>query len=509
MWVAGDRQGGGRAPTRQGSPLSGSGAPVPAESIGRGAERWILALVTLTVLMVSAAGTILTIALPTVVREFDASALAASWMLLISSLISTSLLIICGRLADLLGRRGMFLSGLALFIASATGAGLAPNVEVLLAMLASEAVASSLLLCNTGAIVASIFTGARLHAAMGTYLAGVSVAGLLGPTIGGVMADRLGWEWVFWCQVPLGVVCLLIGMVALRHLPARAERRGTLDVLGATALAIALALFLLGLSMIQSQGLGAWQVWAAMAAFVTSIPVVVWIERRARDPIIPLVLFRSRDFSLANLAGLLSVMPRFTAAVLIGLYFQTVAGDSATQAGLKVVPLAVGVTIGSVTAGRFATRFGERVSAIASSGFTVLGLCGLLAAVELDARYAAIAAPLAVLGVSIGVFATINSSMIIGRAPDSEVGLVNGVRLTVMTVGGAIATAGGLSLATSTLPVGLRAAFYDATLEGRTHLADVKDGFMLAIVAMMIVALLSAAATAGMRDGTFGAYRQP
>ncbi|OLT35008.1 hypothetical protein BJF84_15780 [Rhodococcus sp. CUA-806] len=479
------------------APIEGvTEARIPPGMMGPSGERWVLALVTLTVLMVSATGTILTIALPTVVRHFNASTLSSTWLLLIPSLVSTSLLVVFGRLADNVGRRAMFIGGLALFTATAVAAGFAPNVQVLIGCLAAEAVASSMLLCNTGAIVASIFSGARLNYAMGIYLAGVSVAGLLGPTVGGFMADELGWQWVFWSQAPLGLVCLVIGLFRLRELPERAERDGATDALGALAVAVMLTLLLLGMSLIQSDGIESKRVGLALLGFLIAVPIVVWVERRAKDPIIPLELFRNREFRLANLAGLISVMPRFTAAALIGLYFQSVMGRSAMQAGLEIIPLPVGVTIGSVAASWFAKRMGERSAAVVSSVITVVGLCGLLPAMIYNLGYVAIAVPLVVLGVGIGVFATINSAMIIGRAPDTEVGVVNGVRLTVMTVGGTIATAGGLSIATSALPVDVRAQFYEASLEGENYLQSLNHGFVFAVIAMIAAAVLSALITA-------------
>jgi Na+/melibiose symporter-like transporter len=250
------------------------------------------------------------------------------------------------------------------------------------------------------------------------------------------------------------------------------------------------------MSLIQSDGIESKRVGLALLGFLIAVPIVVWVERRAKDPIIPLELFRNREFRLANLAGLISVMPRFTAAALIGLYFQSVMGRSAMQAGLEIIPLPVGVTIGSVAASWFAKRMGERSAAVVSSVITVVGLCGLLPAMIYNLGYVAIAVPLVVLGVGIGVFATINSAMIIGRAPDTEVGVVNGVRLTVMTVGGTIATAGGLSIATSALPVDVRAQFYEASLEGENYLQSLNHGFVFAVIAMIAAAVLSALITA-------------
>ncbi|WP_256838306.1 MFS transporter [Ornithinimicrobium faecis] len=462
-------------------------------------ENWILALVTLTVLMVSSSGTILSIAVPVVVRQFEASALASTWLLLAPGLVSTVLLVTFGRLADTFGRRSMFQAGLILFGVSAVLIGFAPSVEVVLALLALQAVADAMLLCNTGAIVASVFTGARLNFAMGIYLAGVSVAQLLGPVLGGFAADVMGWRWIFWIQVPLCVVCVVLGAFLLGKLPPRAPREGRIDLLGAFAILVFLASLLIALSFVQNEGFLHVSVLAGLAVALAVVPVLVWVERRAVDPILPIAMFGNAQFRLANLAGLVAVMPRFTAAILVGLYFQVVMGDSPVDAGLKIIPLAVGVTIGSVVASRCAMALGDRRAAVFSVVPTILALLALLPTLLFELDYATVVAPLLVLGLGIGVFSTLNSAMIIGCAPQSEVGVVNGVRLTVMGIGGSVATAVSLFLATSLLPAHARSSFYEATL-GSEHFDNLKLGFVAVFVMMIVTSALSAVFTARITD---------
>ncbi|WP_114908086.1 MFS transporter [Ornithinimicrobium murale] len=463
------------------------------------AENGILALVTLTVLMVSSSTTILSIAVPVVVRQFEASALASTWLLLAPGLVSTVLLVTFGRLADIFGRRSMFQAGLVLFGVSAVLIGFAPSVEVVLALLALQAVADAMLLCNTGAIVASVFTGARLNFAMGIYLAGVSVAQLLGPVLGGFAAEGLGWRWIFWIQVPLCAVCVVLGLFLLGKLPPREPRAGSIDLLGALAILVFLASLLIALSFVQTEGLGSVSVLSGTGLAIAVVPVLIWVERRARDPILPIALFRNAQFRLANLAGLVAVMPRFTSAILVGLYFQVAWGDSVIEAGVKIIPLAVGVTIGSVIASRIARRHGDRRTAVLSVVPTIGSLVALLPALLYDLDYIIVAVPLVVLGLGIGVFATLNSAMIIGCAPQSEVGVVNGVRLTVMGMGGSIATAMSLFLATSMLPAEARSSFYEATLDPQ-HFAGLKAGFIAVFVLMIVTSALSAVLTARIRD---------
>ncbi|WP_432984072.1 MFS transporter [Dactylosporangium sp. CA-233914] len=459
--------------------------PLPA------AERWILGLVTMTVLMVSVSSFVLQIALPTVLRHFHSSTLASTWVLLTPSLISTCLLVTCGRVADMFGRRHMFLLGLAVYTGSAVLLGFAPSVWALIGLEAVQAVGAAMLLCNTGAIVASMFNGARLNYAMGVYLAGVSVAQLVGPSLGGFIAEGIGWRWIFWTQVPLGLICLGLGFVHLRRLPPRIERTRAMDYLGAALMSGALLSLLIGMSSVQSNGLVSWQVGAGIAGALALFPLVYVAERRAADPVLPLHLFGNRQFLLANLSGFLNVMPRFTSAVLVGLYFQSVSGDSAMEAGLKIVPLPIGVTLASILTDRIARSLGQRHSATIGSVVMVAGLISLLLSLTGQWSYPSIAVALFVLGVGVGVFSTINSSMIFGESPDHETGAVNGVRLTVMNVGGSIATAGGLAIATSSLPIDLRSKFYQATLKEHQYLDLLHIGFVWAFVVMVAAVMVS------------------
>ncbi|MEW2397217.1 MFS transporter [Streptomyces sp. NPDC046862] len=457
----------------------------------RSFELRLLSLVTLSIFIVVASTSVLTIALPTMARHFGASAFESTWLLLMPSLVQTCLLILFGRIADLVGLRWMFLAGLGIFTVSALLSGLATSVVMLIVLSAVQAVGAAMVLCNTGAIVGAVFPGQRLGWAMGVYLAGVSVAQMIAPSVGGLVTGTFGWQWLYWGQVPFALGCIVLGAKYLGSLPRSSERKRSLDVWGGFTLSVMSGFLLYGVSSVQSSGLRSWQVAVGLAVFAALIPVLIFVESRAQDPILQARLFRRGSFLLANLSNLLSVLPRFETVLIAGLYYQTVLGDSAVAAGMKVLPLPVGITVGSLVADRIASRTGMRTTAIQASVTMAAGLGLLALSFSYGRPYGWHLLALLAIGLGAGVFSTVNSTLIIREAPPGEIGTVNGIRLTIMNVGGAVALAGGLSIATSSLPVTARSAFYEAKVPPDTGIGVLTHGFNLLFVVMIAVALAS------------------
>lgn len=463
----------------------------------RATERWILAVVTLTNLTVVLSSTALAIALPTIAEHFGAGPVGSTWLVVTPQLVVTCLLVTFGRLADIFGRRELFMAGLGMFSLGAALAGAAPHVGILIGLQVLQAAGAAMLLSNTGAIVGSVFTGPRLHRAMGIYLASVSIGQMIGPIVGGTVAEYLGWRWVFWSQVPLALLCLALGAVHLRRLPVREERDRSIDVVGALVLAGSLVSLLLAISAVQNWGVANWRVTSGLAAAVGLFLVLLAVERRARVPVLPIRLFRHRDFSVANLVSLLSVMPRFTMVTLLALYFQAALGDSALTAGLRLVPLAVGVAVGSVGADALGRTWGVlQRSTVVPNLVMVVGLVPLGLGLRAEADQWALSVAMFVVGVGGGLFTTVNASTIIGSAPVADVGSVNGIRLTILNIGIALSTVTGLAVATSALPVGLRGDFYSASLSGAAALGQLHTGFDRVVLVMVALSLLSALVTA-------------
>ncbi|MBF6258372.1 MFS transporter [Nocardia farcinica] len=460
----------------------------------------VLALLTLTLVMVISTTVVLNIALPTVVGHFQASPASSTWLLLAPNLINACLLVPFGRIADSYGRRRMFLIGLAIFIASATAAGFAPSIEVLILIVVVQAVGAAILMSNTGALVASVFKGEKLNSAMGIYMVGVSVAQMLGPSIGGLIVAHLSWSWLYWAQTPLAMLCLVLGLIYLRNLPDRTPRPGNLDYGGSIVLLLSLGLLLTGISAVQNAGLISWQFFVPTVGAMALVPLLYWIETNAKDPILQFSLLRRRAFIMANLSNLLNAMPRFTTVVLLSLYFQVVRGCTPLQTALLIIPLPVGVTVSSLLADKVAAAVGARKGSAAAAGVMFVGVLILMFSVLEGWQYTVIAAGLTLLGLGAGVFTPLNSVVIISQAPDSEVGTVNALRLTILNLGTSLATATSLSIVAATLPISGRDGFFHATA-GENYLPLLQKGYFIVFLVMAVATVISAIAAYLSTDG--------
>jgi EmrB/QacA subfamily drug resistance transporter len=314
-------------------------SPGQAEERARLRYAWrVLSVVCLASLMSGLNNSSLNIALPPIVRHFDASAFEASWILLSFQLTNTVLMIIFGRLADVLGRRRMYLTGVALFTTASVLAGFAPHVWVLVACRVLQATAGAMLITNSAALITTAFPRRMLGQALGIYMASFSLAQLLGPTVGGILTTELGWRWTFWFNAPFGVICLLWGLRVLAKIP-RTGEPFRLDIAGNLVVLLGLGGLLLGLSEVGHLGWRSPLVVIGLAGFVVAVPLFLLIETRSRDPVVDLAVFREPVVGLGVLAGFLATMSRFAVVLLMGLYFQAVQGDTPTEAGLKILPL--------------------------------------------------------------------------------------------------------------------------------------------------------------------------
>ncbi|MEU9823243.1 MFS transporter [Pseudonocardia alni] len=466
-------------------------------------ERALLVLVAVGALLSGASVTMLTVALPVVVRDLGATAVTSTWLLLVPFLVTAVLMVPCGRLADARGHRPVFLGGLVVTTVSAPVAALAATSSVLLVAGAVQAVGLAMVLCGAGAIVASTFTGRRLGRAMGVYVAGISASQVLGPAAGGLIADTLGWRWLYWVQIPVGVAAVAAAAVLVPGPPRGVDGpRRSLDLPGCLVLAAVVGTCLGALAGLQELSAAGIVVPVLAGCSLLLLPLLYLTQRRARDPILPPVLLRSRAFLLLHAGTMVSMLPRFVSVTAAGLYFQTVLLDPARTAGLKVLPLPLAITAGSLLADRAARRYGPAVAGSGAAAAMAAGALLLAATADAGLPYGWALAGLTVLGGGAGVHAAVCSTLLIRRTGPGDGGSANGLRLTLMTVAEVVLLAGGLALVTAGLPEPLRAAFYAAALTDPAHRAVLADGFTALFVATAVAAVVAGLAVAAARDRT-------
>ncbi|MEV0383092.1 MFS transporter [Nonomuraea sp. NPDC050643] len=462
-----------------------------------------LSVVSLASVLTGLGGSAINVALPEIARRTGADATAAGWILLGFQLTTTVLMVVFGRLADLFGRRRMYLVGLATYTVAALLAGLAPNAWVIVAMRVVQAAGAAMLLTNSAALVSDAFPRERLGEGMGVYVASFSIAGLIGPTLGGVLAESLGWRWVFWFNVPLGLICLLWGAIVLRRTPPEGRDSG-LDAPGNVLVLVTLGGLLLALSEFTRLGWGHPVVLAGLAAFAVGLPLFLVRESRAAHPVVDLDLFRDRAFAFGTLASFLNAVARMGMVFLVALYFQAVRGDDPVEAGLKVLPLAVAAMIASVSSGFLQRLTSARTLALAGAATTTCGLVVLLAVMSASTSYGAVAAGLVLIGLGSGVFLPSNTTAILDGLPSNRLGIVNAMRLMLQNTGNVVGTGLVLSLITAPLPAELHQRVFAGTLAQLQGGAVERlvTGYQWALGAMATISVLTVLACLARRKGT-------
>jgi EmrB/QacA subfamily drug resistance transporter len=454
-------------------------------------EAWrTLSVVSLASIFSGMSGSALNVALPTVVRHFEASATAASWMLLAFMLANTVLMIFFGRLADMFGRRSMYLTGLATFTLASFLCGLAPDAWTVVGLRVLQAAGAAMLLTNSAALVTAAFPRARLGQGMGIYLASFSVAQLLGPTVGGVLAEHAGWRWVFWFNVPIGLLCLAWGAWALPRVARSGERQG-IDIPGNLLVLVALGSGLAALSQATTLGWTSWVVVGGLTLFVLGMPTFVLFERRVANPLVDMTLFRDRPFALGLLASFLNSTSQAGVLLLFSLYFQAVQGVDPLSAGLRVLPLAVATLIFSSSSGLFQRRISPRALAVVGNFCTGAGLVVLFTSVATGAGYVAIAAGLVLAGAGSGLFMPSNTTALMGAMPHDRLGIANAMRLMLQQSGFVVGTAVVLSVLTAPLAPELRQYAFAGTLSDVSAggLADLLRGYRWTLLTMITLNL--------------------
>jgi EmrB/QacA subfamily drug resistance transporter len=452
----------------------------------------VLSVTGIGVLLSGANTSTLDVALPAVARHFDATATEASWMLLSYMLVNTGLIVAFGRLADIVGRRRLYILGLALFTVAGLACGFAANAVELDVMRAVQAVGAASIVTNTTALLTDAFPPEILSLGLGLNVTIVSAAQVVGPLLGGMLVTTLGWRAVFWFNVPTGAVGLVWAMVSLRRSPRSGEPREPFDFVGAALSFAVLGALVLVLSEGGALGWTSAPVVAGAVVFAVAAPVFLAVQARRRYPLVDLRMFADRERSMAYLAAFLLALARFAVVLLVSLYLQAADGVDPFQAGLRVVPVAIGMMLASPVAGALAHRYGARLLSTGGLALTGAGLAGLAALLRPHLPYAVMALTLVVIGAGSGLFLTPNTSSIMASVPARRRGIANGIRSMLQNSGYVVSVALSLAIITSPLTAPAKRAAYAGTLSslpgGTLHAFTAGCRAALLVLAAMTVA---------------------
>ncbi|MEU4625850.1 MFS transporter [Actinoplanes sp. NPDC023801] len=455
-------------------------------------RRWTaLGVLSAAGLMTVLDGSIVTVAMPAIQQDVGFSPAGLSWMVNAYLIPFGGLLLLAGRLGDLVGRRAMFLAGIVVFTAASLLAGLATGPGMLIAARFLQGVGSAMASAVVLGILVTLFTepgerGKAIAIFSFTGAAGASI----GQVLGGVLTDLLSWPWIFFINVPIGVATIAL---ALRALPRDrgAGLSGGADVIGAALVTSGLMLGIYTIVKVEQYGWTAAHTLGLGAVSLALLAGFVARQATAAQPLMPLRILRSRNVAGANIAQMLSLSAMFAFQVLVALHMQKVLGYGALETGLAMLPAAVGIgTVSLFVSARLSARFGART--VLLTGLTLLiAAMVLLSRIPVRAGYVTDLLPVMLLisggGLVLPALATLGMS----GARESDAGLASGLFSTTQQVGMAIGVAVLSTLAASRTENLLAAGHSSAAaLTGGYRLAFTTSAGLLAAALLVSVLVL-------------------
>lgn len=425
----------------------------------------VLAICCSSLFVVSLDNTIVNLALPSIQRDLSASVSALQWTIDAYTLTIACLLMLAGSTADRIGRRRVFQTGLVLFGLGSLLCSLAPNVGSLIAFRALQAIGGSMLNPVAMSIITNTFTDRRERArAIGVWGAVIGGSMSLGPVVGGVLVDSVGWRSIFWINVP--IVLLAVGLAA-RFVPeSRSPRARRFDPYGQALVVLVLGGLTFGIIEGPGHGWGSPLIVGCFAVAAVAAVLLVVVESRRRDPLIDPRFFRSAPFSAATVTAVAAFAALAGFLFLNALYLQDVRGYSPLHAGLLTLPMAVMAGLLPPLSGRLVAARGPRISLLTGGAGLALGALILLVALEADTPIGVLVLAYAVFGVGFGMINAPITNTAVSGMPITQAGVASAVASTSRQVGSALGVAVLGSLVTARISGPITTGFADASRIG-------------------------------------------
>ncbi len=414
-------------------------------------RRWqALALLCMAQFVVVLDASIVNVALPSIGDGLGFSQENLPWVVNAYVLTFGGFLLLGGRMADLLGRRRVFLAGLVVVAVASLAAGFAANEGQLIAARAAQGLGAAIISPSALSIVTTLFTdGAERNKALGAWGAVAGSGGAAGVLLGGILTDGLGWEWVLWVNVPVAVIAALLTPRLIPESRAEDQARN-FDAAGAFTVTAALTVLVYALVDATEAGWGSTQTIGLLGLSVALFAAFVAIELRSQAPLVPFRIFRLRTLTGANVVGLLVGASLFSMFFFISLYMQQVLGYSAIKAGFSYVPLAFTIIVAAGVGSQLVTRIGFKPTLAMGMAFIAAGLLWF-SQVSVGGGFTTdILGPSLLAAVGLGFSFVTTTIAAVSGVKERESGLASGLINTSQQVGGAIGLAVLSTIATST-----------------------------------------------------------
>ncbi len=434
-------------------PVMSGSTTHPAIEVNQRARFEILFAVLLGLFLSALDQTIVGPVLPTIVTDLRGADLY-TWVVTAYLLTSTVTIPVYGKLSDLYGRRPMLMAGIVLFLAGSALSGLSQSMWQLIAFRAVQGLGAGALFPISLAVIGDLFTPAERGKYQGLFGAVFGIAFLVGPFLGGFLTDNVSWHWVFYVNVPVGLVSLYL----IWHLLPTVKREGSrfnLDVPGVVTLTLAIVPVLIALTLAEN---GDWTAPGVVGGFLMGIVFLVAFvlaERRAEDPVIPLGLFRNRTFTVSAIATFLATFGFATAIIFLPLWFQVVQNASSTASGYDLFPFLFGLIASSVVSGQVVSRTGHyKWLLVASMAILAVGLA-LFVNLRADTPDTSLWLWMAVAGIGVGPMMAIFTLIVQNAVPFSLLGTATSDLTLVRQIGTSVGLTVAFTLFENNLTWGL------------------------------------------------------
>ena len=441
---------------------------------------WTLAAVAFGLFMIMLDNTVVNVALPSIQRELGMQLSELEWIVSGYALTFAALMLIGGKLADAYGRRLIFVVGIAVFTLASLACGLASSGEALIAARVAQGVGAALMNPATLSIIAVTFPPRQRGTAIGIWAGTSALALALGPLIGGLLTEHASWNWIFFVNVPIGVLGIAASFLLIDE--SRDESHERLDLPGLATSGLGLFALTYGLIEANNYGWGSVRIVGAFVVAAVSLTGFILLERRQRAPMLDLTLFRNRTYVGANLAMLLVALAMFGVFFFVSLYMQNVLGYSAVEAGAAFLPMTLLIIVIAPLAGRASDRWGSRW--LITGGMVLLAAqLAYFSQLSDDATFWVLLPALVLGGFGMSMTMTPSSAAAMRAVPVEKAGIGSAVLNACRQVGGSTGIA-------------LMGAIMASRLASPPTTASFMDGFELALVVASVIALAGAVTAA-------------
>ncbi|GAB4540994.1 MAG: MFS transporter [Anaerolineae bacterium] len=452
-------------------------------------RKWyVIAAVAMGVFLSTIDGSIVNVALPTLTDALHTQFAVVQWVVLAYLLTVTTLMLSMGRLGDMLGKKPIYATGFAIFTLGSVLCGLAPTIFWLIGFRVLQAIGAAMMMALGTAIVTEAFPPSERGRALGIMGSIVSIGIVAGPVLGGIIIDALSWHWIFYVNLPIGI---LGSIMVARFIPdIKPVGKQQFDYWGAFTLFVSLIALLLALTLGQQIGFGRLPILSLLGIWLLFLLIFLAIERNSSQPMIDLGLFQNRLFSVNLVTGFITFVSLAGTTILMPFYLENVLGYDPRSVGLllAIVPIAMGIT--APIAGSLSDRLGTRPIAVAGLLLLSIGYYAV-AGLSIQTTPAGYIARFLPIGIGLGVFNSPNNSAVMGSAPKTRLGVASGLLSITRTLGqtSGIAVLGALWASRVTYRLGFTPEGGATTAPAATQVSALQDTF-LAVVIMVGLALL-------------------